>query len=427
MKVLFVTNVYTPHVGGVARSVEAFTKQLRHLGVEVFIVAPEFDNMPEQEENVMRVAALQHFNGSDFSVVYPFTGKLRQAVNHFAPDVIHSHHPFLLGATAMRMARIENKPLVFTHHTMYEDYTHYVPGDSEALKRFTIQLATSYANMAQAVIAPSASTRDVLTSRGVTTPIHVVPTGVALDRFELGSGSGFRDIMGIPRDVRVIGHVGRLAPEKNLHFLTEAVIELMKRRYDVWFLYVGSGPVGTQMLEMFEQAGVSQRVCWPGALQGRFLTSAYKAMDLFAFASITETQGMVLTEAMAAGTPVVAINAPGAREVVRDGINGRLLSEPSRQDYCNALEHTIKEAPNWTQSCKETARDYSIGVSTHKLLELYQYLIDFGHPYDAGKDDAWHKSMRFIAAEWEIIKGVANAADVAMSTLEESNEVNVSV
>jgi 1,2-diacylglycerol 3-alpha-glucosyltransferase len=414
MKVLFVTNVFTPHVGGVARSVESFTKELRSQGAEVFVVAPEFENMPEEEECVMRVSALQHFNGSDFSVVYPFTGSLRQVVKAFEPDVIHSHHPFLLGATALRMARLEDKPLVFTHHTMYEDYTHYVPGDSKTLKRFTIELATGYANMCQAVVAPSESTRDILVNRGVTTPVNVVPTGVQLDRFVRGSGSGFRDIMGIPHEARVIGHVGRLAPEKNLYFLTSAIVDLMKRDENVWFLLVGSGPMQSEMETLCDEGGVSDRLCYPGTLQGDFLTSAYKAMDVFAFASTTETQGMVLTEAMAAGTPVVALDAAGAREVVRDGVNGCLLIEQTLQTFADALEHVAEDSTRLRDGCLQTAQDFGIRNSTRKLLGLYQSLIDSGHDYDVSQDDAWHRTQRFIAAEWEIFKGVADAAEAAV-------------
>lgn len=132
MRIVMITNTYTPHVGGVARSVEAFTTAYRERGHEVLVVCPEFENAPEEGSGVVRVPAIQRFNGSDFSVVLMAPRWLRRKVEAFRPDLVHSHHPFLLGATAVRLARMLDVPLVFTHHTMYEHYTHYVPGDSPA-------------------------------------------------------------------------------------------------------------------------------------------------------------------------------------------------------------------------------------------------------------------------------------------------------
>jgi glycosyltransferase involved in cell wall biosynthesis len=116
MRIVMMTNTYAPHVGGVARSVEAFAAEYRRRGHQVLVVCPEFENAPKQEPNVVRVPAIQRFNGSDFSVVLMTPRWLRTTVEAFAPDIIHSHHPFLLGATAVRLARMLDVPLVFTHH-----------------------------------------------------------------------------------------------------------------------------------------------------------------------------------------------------------------------------------------------------------------------------------------------------------------------
>ena len=124
MNILMMTNTFTPHVGGVARSVEAFTAEYRRRGHRVLVVAPEFENMPEHETGVIRMPAIQHFNGSDFSVVLPTPGFLSSALEEFRPDIVHSHHPFLVGGTALRIARTHELPLVFTHHTMNEQNTH---------------------------------------------------------------------------------------------------------------------------------------------------------------------------------------------------------------------------------------------------------------------------------------------------------------
>src|SRR3546814_691272 len=205
------------------------------------VIAPVFERMPEREQNVVRIPAIQHFNGSDFSVVLPLSRSLSTLVDGFAPDIIHSHHPFLLGGTALRLARGRNLPLVFTHHTMYEQYTHYVPGDSRVLGRFVVRLSTSYANLCDRIFAPSTSVAATLRERGVLVPIEVVPTGVDLDRFAGGSGSGFRSILGIPEDALVVGHVGRLAPEKNPIFLAHALVSFLRSEKQAHCLVVEIG------------------------------------------------------------------------------------------------------------------------------------------------------------------------------------------
>jgi len=128
------------------------------------------------------------------------------------PEIVHAHHPFWMGDLALRMAGQYHVPLVFSYHTMFEQYTHYLPMDNEASKAFITELAAGYANLADQVIAPSASVRDVLLKRGVETPIDIVPTGVYVKNFEQGEGDKGRKRIKIPAAAYVVGHVGRLAP-----------------------------------------------------------------------------------------------------------------------------------------------------------------------------------------------------------------------
>ncbi|HSK41140.1 MAG TPA: glycosyltransferase, partial [Arenibaculum sp.] len=255
MNVLMMTNTFTPFVGGVTRSVETFTQSFRQAGHRVLIVAPACDGAPEMETDVIRVPAVQNFNGTDFSVMLPIPGFLTAAVERFDPDVVHSHHPFLLGGTALRLARMRGLPLVFTHHTLYDRYTHYVPGDSSTLRRLAANLSTSYAAICDQVFAPSESVAEMLRMRGVTSPVDVVPTGVPVEMLRRGSGEGFRAAVGIPQDAFVIGHVGRLAREKNLGFLCEAVIRVLARRPDAHLLLVGTGPITGEFRMRMASAG----------------------------------------------------------------------------------------------------------------------------------------------------------------------------
>ncbi|MEJ2515952.1 MAG: glycosyltransferase [Gammaproteobacteria bacterium] len=418
MNILLVTNTFAPHVGGVARSVEAFAAEYRKRGHRVLVVAPEFPDMPARESGVLRVPAIQEFNASDFSVVYPVRPQLSEPIDEFAPDVVHSQHPFLLGATAVRIARHRDLPLVFTHHTLYEQYTHYVPGDSPALVRFTIELATRYANLCDQVFAPSESIRDLIRSRGVIVPIEVVPTGVEPEQFAEGDGAACRRRLGIPEGAFVVGHLGRLAPEKNLEFLARACAEFGRGHPEAHFLVVGSGPSEAAIREIFQAAGLESRLHLTGTLQGSDLVDALHAMDVFAFASHSETQGMVLTEAMAAGLPVVGLDASGVREVVKERHNGRLLVGEDVRSFSAALDWVAGQDPRGRErlgdAARQTAEAFSMSRCAEKALDCYECLVPEHHRSQDVDAKGFEEVMEAIKTEWELFKSMAYAGEAAI-------------
>ncbi|MBA3015957.1 MAG: glycosyltransferase [Proteobacteria bacterium] len=418
MNILMMTNTFTPHVGGVARSIESFTAAYRSKGHQVMVVAPTFENMPADENNVIRIPAIQRFNGSDFSVILPTPGFLSDAIINFQPDIVHVHHPFLIGDTALRIAKQHELPLVFTHHTMYEQYTHYVPGNSTAMKKFIIKLSTSYANLCNLVFAPSASIATILLDRGVVTPIEVVPTGVNLELYEHGNGMGFRSALDIPLTSFVIGHLGRLAPEKNLEFLTMAIAAYLTTDLNARFLVIGSGPSEKIIRSIFKDRNLANRLHIVSRLDHPLLASAYKAMDIFAFASKSETQGMVLTEAMAAGVPVVALNAPGVREVVQDNFNGLLLPTETIHDFSAALRSLAllqkDEFLRFKIAAELTARKFSLENSATKALELYESIRNEEFINRQKEYSAWQAITGMISAEWSLVKNLIEAADAAI-------------
>ena len=419
MNIVMLTNTFTPHVGGVARSVDAFAANYRQRGHRALVVAPEFENQPPGEVDVVRIPAIQHFNGSDFSAVLPVSGLLTDTLDDFMPDIVHAHHPYLLGMTALRIARYRELPLVFTHHTLYEQYTHYVPGDSPSFRRFIIKLATRYANLCDQVFAPSESIATLLRKRGVTAPIEVVSTGVNVERFAQGDGAGFRRIMGIPEDAFVVGHLGRLAPEKNLVFLAEAVAAFLKRKPHTHFLLVGKGPSDPAIRAVFEREGLSGRLHITGILQPSALVDAYYTMEVFAFASKSETQGMVLIEAMAAGVPVVGLDAPGVCEVVRDKRNGRLLKEETCEAFSAALQW-MADLPaarlgQLRQGALETAEAFSMQRLADKALGCYEALCEKAFVARPQEYEQWERVLHLVRAEWDILKGIAGSAGAAFS------------
>ncbi|MCA9404914.1 MAG: glycosyltransferase [Candidatus Omnitrophica bacterium] len=418
MNIVMMTNTYIPIIGGLEKSVESFSQEYRKRGHNVLIVAPEFEGVPEKEEGVFRIPAIQNFNGTDFSVELPISPELSKTLKAFKPDIIHTHHPFLIGDTALRAASEFNVPIIFTHHTLYEKNTHYVPGDSKTVQRFVVQLARGYANLCDRVIAPSPSIAKLLKQRKVKTPVDVLPTGIYLDRFKKGNGEVFRQFFEIPAKAFVVGIVGRVAPEKNVQFLAKAAMRFLKMCDNAYFVVVGSGPSLESMRKDFEKRKLADRLVCTGVLKGNQLISAYKALDVFAFASHSETQGLVLNEAMAAGTPVVAVNAPGVRDVLRDQENGRMIARDNVKQFVMALQWMFQQSPQKIKQMKEEARcmaaEFSMDQCVQKALDIYQKVIDQELAEKNIHDNSWRKTLRILDTQKDLMINMTKATTKAV-------------
>jgi glycosyltransferase involved in cell wall biosynthesis len=326
-------------------------------------------------------------------------------MKEFSPDLVHSHCPFFMGDFALRLSRQHAIPLVFTYHTMFEQYVHYWPIQNQGVERFIVKLAAGYSNLVDQVIVPC---------DGVKTPMEVIPTGVDLGRFLKGDGKSFRQRNKIPPDALVIGHVGRLASEKNLQFMTNCLVESLQREPRAHVLVVGEGPSKIMIQAAFKEAGLGKRLHLPGVLHYQQLVDAYFAMDVFAFASLSETQGIVLVEAMAAGVPVVALDAPGVREVVDDRRNGRLLEEMDLESFVEALLWVLgrssEELKTIKQTAKKTAQKYPINSDAKRMLEIYEKIRSKRAVSRGKKNSSQYLSLWRMKAEWDLYRNYIRSA-----------------
>jgi 1,2-diacylglycerol 3-alpha-glucosyltransferase len=406
MNILMMTNTYLPHVGGVANSVDVYTKQLRKLGHHIIVVSPHFEGTTNDEPDVIRIPAIHQIKGSDFSMILPIPGFLDTRLNDFKPDIVHSHHPFFVGSVAVRISSKYNVPLVFTQHTMYEYYTHYVP-NLPRMKEFLINLSTGYANMANCVIAPSESVAAIMKERGVTVPIEVIPTGIDTERFRHGDGKKIREQLKISENSFIIGHTGRFEQEKNMIFMAKAVAMFLHQNKNAHFLIVGYGNMVEPLKELFYFEGLEKKVHFTGKLKGQELIDAYHSMDAFVFASKTETQGIVLAEAMAAGVPVIALEAAGVREVVEDGINGFMVKDENVEDFADKLMKMSLLPENikldFQCAARNTAEEFNLSKFTLNITDVYKKLLEIKNTSFVRDESMWRNAIEQIKAEWNLL------------------------
>ncbi|MGM0519491.1 MAG: glycosyltransferase [Campylobacterota bacterium] len=425
MKILMITNTYLPHVGGVANSVAGFKTALQKRGHKVLIIAPHFEN-EEFDSDVLRVEALQNFNGSDFSLSMPSVIFKNRAIDEFNPDIVHSHHPFLLGISALRIARRREIPIVFTHHTLYERYTHYVPFESEVLKKMAKKMAVEYCNLCDGVIAPSKSIKALLEDRGVESPIKVIPTGIEYEKNKENSNKNMEELFDISDETFLIGHVSRLALEKNQFFLAKAVALFLQRNKNAAFAIAGSGDIENDLKDIFTLHEVSNKVYFLGNQNGDNLLAFYKRMDLFVFSSTSETQGMVLAEAMLCSTPVVALDAPAVSEMVC-GKNGILVPKEDIEAFSKAIEDIYKldkESLNsLKQSSYNSATSYSMDYTVDLLIDLYLYTLSNSQTTNSYDITLLDMTLNTLSTEYDIWKSRAQSVSQSKFVLDSIGKI----
>lgn len=385
MKILMVTNTFTPHVGGVARSVQRFTDEYRRLGHSVCVVAPGAVGKKYWDDiNTIRIPAAKDVLGSSFYLpvlTKSMEANVRLVSAMFQPDVIHSHQPFLLGDLARKLSSILKKPLVYTQHTLYENFNHLLKNTGYT-KQFLKDVSTNYANLCDSVCTPSESIREIMLERGVKVPVHILPNGTDTKKFAKGSATFWRNRLGIPKDHWVIGHVGRLSPEKNLPVLVDVIKLFLSKSPKTHFLLVGDGPSKASLEKSL--AGLP-RVHVVGSQSGQELIDSYHAMDVFAFPSLIDVGPLVLAEAMSAGAPVTAFDTQGSKDIVKNYKNGRLVEPDNHLEFCKALEWCIRNKKKLYAATQETANYFEKETCARKAIELY-------------KEVAWRPKQNIVQA-----------------------------
>ena len=329
MRVGLFTNNYLPFRGGVTTAVETLRQGLEALGHRVWVFAPAPQQPQPDPPFVFRYPSIPAPTYPGFSLPLPVSRRLARVARALELDIVHVHHPFLLGPTGRRVARGQGCPLVFTYHTRYEKYAHYVPLPPRLVRGLAVRLACRFADSADLIVAPSEHVADTLRDRGVRAPVAVIPTGVDLALFAPGSRERARRRLGLPVDGLLCLYTGRLDREKSLERVLDAFESVAAAVSTATLHLVGRGSHG-QALERQAAAGRARhRIVFHGGLPREALPDYYRAADLFLFASETETQGLVLAEAHACGLPAVAVRASGVDEVVVDGETGLLTKAES--------------------------------------------------------------------------------------------------
>jgi glycosyltransferase involved in cell wall biosynthesis len=376
MNIGIFTNNYLPIPYGVTGSVESFRMALEQGGHSIYIFAPRWPGYQDANPNVFRYPSLDISVKSRFPLAIPFSRSASRRLVELPLDIIHSQHPNLLGSAARKWAQKKNIPLVFTWHTLYDRYTHFVSFVPPTLAAaWMIRGAVRYAGQSDAVIIPTESARRIISAWGLAhNHISIILTGVDENMFQQPDPARVRRHLGIPDGAPLLFSVSRLTKEKNVELLLKAVQTVLKENPQAWYLHVGEGYLRQKLEKQARLAGLERRILYVGEIPRKEMRHYYAAATIFVYASTSETQGTIFSEAMYSGLPIVAVRAAGAIDLVRDGATGLLVPEDpaALARGMMALLNNDQRRESMKKTTRQTAvQNYTASACAAKLIRVY--------------------------------------------------------
>ena len=374
MRIGMFSNAYLPVINGVVRSIMLYRQGLLDACHFVGVFAPDSRNYEDEQPFIFRYPAIPLPTQLNYSFPVVTAPHITWMAPRLKLDIIHAHHPIIVGVEARRFSEELDIPLVFTFHTMYHEYTHYFLGmDNEIVKQLVRRVVRDYANRADYIIAPSPAVVDMLPSYGIHKPVEILPTPVDLDQFKPRARPPLSD----PDRIRLI-YVGRVAKEKNLDFLLRVFKRAAQQDDRIELIVVGGGPSLGELKKLAAALGVDHRIEFTDMVPFEQVVEELNQADLFVFASTTETQGLVVLEAMAAGLPLVLVESKALLHFINPDKNCVVVQE-DEEAMAAAILSLIRD-PNrlraMGRAARQNAERYSIPTLTSKLVDVYHRAID---------------------------------------------------
>ena len=387
MRIGIFTDTYPPYINGVSTSIVMLKSALEKKGHQVFVVSVNPDNMGYKYENggtIIRIPGIP-IGIYDYRLTTIYPVRVINKIKKWDLDIIHSHTEFGVGTFARVLAKQFNIPLVHTYHTMYEDYVHYITHGyfNGASKKVVEYLSKFYCDTtATELIVPTKKTYDLFKDKyKFTRNIHIVPTGIEIERFYKENHKKediafLKTSLGFQKNDFVVLFVGRLGKEKSVDVLIEGESALVKKYPHCKLLIVGDGPDMEHYQKLVAKLHLDNVVTFTGKVPWEEVPKYYQLANVFATASLTETQGLTVIEAMAASIPVVCANDEAFRSVVVSGLNGELFD--NKKQYQKIVERLVNnpvEVEKMGNQARVSAEPHSTKYFAEQVLDVYRCAI----------------------------------------------------
>jgi len=374
MRIAMFTDSYRPQINGMVTSIDLFTRSLRSMGHEVHIFTPAVPETKYSDRFVHAFKSVEFPSYKEYRIGFPLAKSFDSGKGF---DVVHVHSVFSMGVAGIVYAKYKGIPSVGTFHTMFSDYLHYFIKFDRLLKnrkfkRFAEKMTWKYLswfyNRCDVVVSPSKEMVPVLKKHGIK-KIVFIPTGI-----DTSSNSRFVDVRkkyGLSR-CSIILHVGRVTKEKNIDFILKALEKPLKKSDGIKFVIASDGPHRAALESRVKKLGLQDKVIFTGYVSEEELDSLYKESDVFVMASRSETQGLVLLEAVKRTLPVVVADAPIISDFVAENSVGIVSRNFSSDVMKMVADRRARE--RFRNNCRRTLKKYDINRCTRQLLGVYSSL-----------------------------------------------------
>ena len=381
MNILMISDVYFPRINGVSTSIQTFKTELEKLGHQITLITPQYPNHNCTDDSIIRIPSRtvpldpedRMMKASEITKIIPDL----QESNY---DIVHIQTPFVAHYVGIKIGKSLNIPCVTTYHTLFEEYLyHYIPViPKKFLRYFARKFSSGQCNQVKGVIAPSSIIVKLLKSYGVENKINIIPTGINSEKFTFGDGKKFKATFNIPDNKKILLNVSRVAYEKNIGLLLEVVDKVRQEIPDIMLIIAGEGPAKNTYQKQVKHLNLESNIAFVGYLdRDTELLDCYHSADIFVFSSITETQGLVLLEAMAAGTPVVSVAAMGTKDILLD-CPGAVITAGEVEEFSEKIIHLLKDEQTYEKTklaAVNYAKQWDSTLLAENMLKFYQQTL----------------------------------------------------
>ncbi|MDP2720991.1 MAG: glycosyltransferase [bacterium] len=375
MKIGFFTDGYLPQLDGVGENVSTLATALRQAGQKVYVIAPKHPGFKDKDPNVFRLRSVRVYKKPEWRMALPIPEKDFQKAAKIPFDLIHGHAGGPVSFLGFEIARRRNIPYVFTYHTLWNRYTHYILKGKVLTPKMMEVASKIYCNMCTLIIAPTKRVKKELESYGVTKPIYVISGRLDLDRFRKVEKGYLRKKLRLGKEISIVLYVGRLGKEKSVDLIVKSFSLVAKSKENTRLVIVGDGPEREKLEKLALKESIGKKIFFAGFVNRDQIPLVYKDADIFVFASQTETQGIVVPEALASGLPCVVVDDPAFKEVIIDGDNS-LSANNNPKDFSSKiiklLESPLLRRRLGANAKKFAKANFSIKQQVEEHVEAYR-------------------------------------------------------
>lgn len=384
MNILMISDVYFPRINGVSTSIKTFMAELQQQGNDVTLIAPDYEQASSMS-NVIRIPSLSvPLDPEDRMMRLSHIIRLIPSLKTKNFNLIHIHTPFIAHIAGIKLSKRLHIPAVITYHTLFEEYLyHYIPLFPKSVWRFFARRLSSYqCNQAHGVIVPSSIMIEVLKKYGVNIPITMIPTGIDVKKFSTPRCQHFQEKFNIPKNKKICLTVSRLAFEKNIEFLLKVIQHARPIKPEIHFIIAGEGPAKKHYKKLICAMHLQDHISLVGYLDhDTDLIDCYHFSDIFIFSSKTETQGLVLLEAMACGLPIVSLAEMGALDILKN-CSSAFIPDENIEQFSQVIINLLSDdhvVDKYAIAAKQHAYQWDTKTLTHQMKQFYQHTIQTYH------------------------------------------------